>query len=467
MRLLGRAAGGAISLVALHIGTHYFGPARWGPIVAATAFVAVFAAASDFGVQQIASRDLAAPGADSRAILGAALAAVPITALPATAVAAAIDFAVYAGHPGIRTLVLLLLATVPCTALWLVSSSVFVARARNDVRALLDVGSSALVLAAISIVGASHAGSDTYLALVTVSTAATAGGALVLARRYVVPSMSGGAQTAWQLVRRSAPLGLTYSSNALYGQVDTVLVALLTTTSSLAAFGVASQIAGFVAAVPAMLMAAVTPHFMRQGADGRKVLVQRSFDTLVTIAAALPLVAVLFARGAISAVAGGRYAAAGTPLVLLVGAGALGFPTAVYGHGLVLVGAERRVPRGVYAALVVNVVGNLVAVPLAGITGAGIVMVGSEATLLVLRARAFRSAAGFGPSLQHAAIAIVAAGTLAGAYATSHVGFGLQTGHGLAMIPEAVILCGCYAALTWLGHRIVHHRRSGPPVGAS
>lgn len=453
-RLGGRAAGGAVSLIALHIGTHYFGPSRWGPIVAAVAFVAVFASASDFGVQVIASRELSTPGVDERALFGTALAAVPFTALPAIVVAVVLDLVLYAGHPEIRTLVLILVGTVPCTALWLVSASVFVARSRNDVRALLDLGSSSLVLGSIVVVAASRGGSDLYLLLVTLATALTSIAALLLARRYVVPQMRSTWASSWKLVKRSAPLGLTYSSNALYGQVDTILVALLTTTGALAAFGVASQVAGFVAAVPAMLMAAVTPHFMRKQASERQALFQRSFDALVLVAVVLPLLAALFAHSAVSAIAGGRYLTATIPLVLLVSASALAFPSAVFGHGLVLVGAERQVPRTVYAALAVNLVANLVAVPLDGITGAAFAMVVSEAALLVLRARSFRVATGFAPSSARAVHAVVAAGTLAALYVTCDLVLGVRMGHGVVALFEALAVMAAYAVLIQLAPRV-------------
>jgi len=460
VRLGGRAAGGLVALVALHVGTHYFTPDRWGPIVAATALIGVFASVSDFGVQQIASRDLASRGADARSLYGAALAATPVTAGAATAVAALVVLVVYSSHPEVRVLAYVLLPTVPFTALWLMSSSVFVARARNDVRAVLDIGSSVLVLGAVLLVRFTHGGATRYVMFIAVAMGVTAAASVALARMYVVPRLRGSARQVGGLVRRAAPIGLTYGANALYGQVDTVVVALLASSGALAAFGVASQIAGFAAAVPAMLLSAVTPHFMRKDDAERRVLLQRSFDTLVTVAAVLPVGAALFAHVVVSAIAGAGYSGATVPLVLLVSAAALGFPTAVYGHGLVLVGAERRVPRGVYAALLLNLAGNLIAVPIAGITGAAVVLVVSELALLAIRFREFRVAAGYVPSFARSATALLVAAGLAAVYGVGDEFLGLRVSHGPVAVLEAGALVGAYALLVSVARHLVptaHH----------
>jgi len=67
-RLVGRGAGAVITLVALRLTTHYFGPARWGAVVAASAFANLFVGLCDFGVTRIISREMAAKESDESAV---------------------------------------------------------------------------------------------------------------------------------------------------------------------------------------------------------------------------------------------------------------------------------------------------------------------------------------------------------------------------------------------------------------
>jgi O-antigen/teichoic acid export membrane protein len=466
-RLGGRAAGGAVSLVALHVATRYFGPEQWGPIVAALAYVAIFSSISDFGMLTVASRDMAVPGADAGSVYGAALVGVPLVVVPAVALAVLGDLALFGDHRVIRTLVLVLLASVPLSAVWLVSCSVLVARSRNDVRALLDVTSSLLVLGAVLLVAGLHLDGRTYLVCIVVGYAVTACSAVWLARRHVRPSFGEAGAGARSLVRRSLPVGLASGSNALYGQVDTLLVALLASSRALASFGVASQLAGFVVAVPAMLMTATTPHYMAKGDAARRELLQRAFDTLVRGGAAVLVVAVVCAAAVVGAVAGARYEDGATALTLLLGAASLAFPSAVLAHGLVLAGGEKRLLGIVAAALAVNVAGNLVAVPLAGITGAASVLVASEVVVLAMVGRAFRTTTGYLPSIGRAVEAYAAALAVAAAAVAAHLEWGLQPGHGLAVVPDAVAGVVAYALLccvlrgasaAWKGGRHAHAR---------
>ena len=117
-RLIGRIAGALLSLVALRIVTHDFGPVRWGEVVAASAFANLFVGLCDFGLTRIVSRDMATPGADDGAIYGGGLMAGLVVSCVAMAVMTAGAFAVYAAHPQLRTLTLVLVLSLPPNAAW-------------------------------------------------------------------------------------------------------------------------------------------------------------------------------------------------------------------------------------------------------------------------------------------------------------------------------------------------------------
>jgi O-antigen/teichoic acid export membrane protein len=95
----------------------------------------------------------------------------------------------------------------------------------------------------------------------------------------------------------------------------------------------------------------------------------------------------------------------------------------------------------------INVVGNLVAIPLDGITGAALVMIASEAASWCLGALYFHKEAGYRLSYCSGVIACIAAGTTAGLYALCDEVAGVRVGHGLALVPEGALVLTCYALL--------------------
>lgn len=446
-RLLGRGAGGVLSLVALSVATHYFGASQWGHIVAAVAFVSVFSSVSDFGLQAIASREMSRRGADIRAIFQAAAFAALEISVVTCGVAAGLAAIVFVDQPETRLLVFLLLPSIPLMSIWLVTGSVFIAHSRNDSRAALDIASSALVLASAVAIAIKRLDVDSYAVLMTLCTAATAALALLLTRRYVAFGLRPSPVVARSLARTASPLGLAAGANALYGQLDTMLVALLTTPRDVALFGVAAQLAGFAVAIPGMLVVAMTPTLVRCSPDERRARLQRAFDVFAGIGALVPLLAALFGKDLLVAVSGTPFSGAAVTLALLSASAALAFPNAVVSLGLVVENRERRLLGTVLVALAVNLVGNLIAVPLAGIAGAAAAFAASEITALALNTRSFRSLSGYMVSPRNAIGAVVASGGLGLVCIVVGWATGLRTGHGPTAAGEAAAVSLAYVTL--------------------
>lgn len=454
-RLAGRSAGGLISLYALHLATHYFGPRRWGAVVAAIAFCSVFVALANVGVTQVLARDLAREGGDPAPLFGAGLVTTAFGTLAVAGVAAGMDVGVYAARPGAREVVFALLPIIPLNAWWSLSAAVLVARSRNDLRAVLDVLSSAALVGGVLLLRASRGTTVDYALLSAAATGVTALAAYAMARRYVVPALRRGLRELRPLARRSIGFALGDAIGIAYGQLDTILVSLFTTASAVAWFGVGSQVAGFAMSIPGMLTAALIPRYMRSDRTKQRAVLQRALDVLLSAAAILPVLGVLFARGVLMALAGPTFLRGTTALALLVAASACTFPSILFAEALVLEGRQRQALRLSLAVLAVNLVGNLVAIPLAGIEGAALVLIVSEAAAWLLRARAVRNAVGYELSYRHGALAVVAAATTGGLYEAVRSLSGLPIPHGLALLPGGLGVVACYGALLVIGSHVV------------
>jgi len=382
-RFCGRALGGAITLVALHLSTKYFGPQHWGPIVTALAFVTIFSSLSDFGISNLISRELSRAKDAPDELFGAGLLTSLMTALALTIVAAAVGALAFNGRPETRLLVFLLLPTIPLTALFAVVSAVFVARSRNDIRAVFDVLSSALVLVGVFVIVSHHDSMSAYALLQSAAAAAMALVAVAVVSVYCWPSFHLAMRRVAATATQAAPLGIYQMVNVFYGQLDTLLVAAFLSTAMVAWFGLASQIAGFFWSIPGMVTVAATPHFMRKSDVERLRLAQRLMDALAGAGVLLALGGVFFSKEALLVVGGNSFLGATNALRILVSASSVGFLTSTVGMILFLVSQQRSLIRISLVILTANVACNLVAIPLFGIGGAAVALLVSELVGLI------------------------------------------------------------------------------------
>lgn len=453
-RLAGRVGGALISLFALRLVTHHYGPSRWGEVVAAAALANFFVGVCDFGVMRIVSREMVRTRDGEAAIYGSGLLAGIAVSTGAMAVMAAADLAIYAAHPHLRSLTLVLVLSLPPNAIWLISSAVLVARARNDARGFIDVTSSAFLLAATEITLSAMLGVAGYLWMTVAADVATAALALGIARHYVRPTFRGSRLRVRKLLRQASPLGWSQALVNVAIQADVILLTLMASLATVGAFGVALQLAIFGASVPPMLTAAMLPKFVDGSPQRRQRLSQRAFDVLVSAGAILPVAALLFARSTMILLAGERFAGGTTALVLLSFYVAFLCPAAVFLDGLVYLQAEKTVLRVLLCGTVVTLVIAGSTIPFGAGTAAAVALASGSAVTALLGARTFRRVAGFSLRLHVGARSILIAAIMAGVYLAIHLGNGYSASRGWLMLPEltaVVVVYGllCIAASYW------------------
>jgi O-antigen/teichoic acid export membrane protein len=447
-RLVGRGAGAVITLVALRLTTHYFGPARWGAVVAASAFANLFVGLCDFGVTRIISREMAAKESDESAVYGAGLIAGMLVSVASMAVMTAGALLVYIHRPDLRSLCLILVLSLPPNAFWLISGAVLIAKARNDVRGVIDAASSIFLLAAAGSTVAAALAASGYLWLTVLADAVTAVLGLALARRHVRADFRSGARRTRDILSKAAAIGTSQALYSIAVQTDVVLLSLFVSTSRLGEFGVAFQVAIFGAALPPILTAAILPKFVDAPPDRQLRLVQRAFDALILAAAAVPLLALLFGKGVIIAIAGRSFIGGTTPLILLSCFTALAFPATLFLDGLVYVRTEKAVLGTIAIGAVANLGAAAIVIPLFGADAAALVMTGGNAAILASGAVLFRRASGLRISLRRGISFVAVATLLAGACAALHFSERIDASTGWLMVPEAAAVIVAYLGLS-------------------
>ena len=447
-RLVGRGAGALITLLALRLTTHYFGPARWGDVVAASAFANLFVGLCDFGVTRIVSREIAAQGNDESAVYGAGLIGGMLVSFASMAVMTAGALLVYMHRPDLRSLTLILVLSLPPNAFWGISGAVLIAKSRNDLRGVIDAVSSMFLLAAAgSTVAAALAAGD-YLWLTVLADAVTAVLGLALARRHLRADFRSGARRTRGLLGKAAVIGTSQALYSVAVQTDVVLLSLFASAARVGEFGVAFQMAIFGAALPPILTAAILPKFVDAPRERQQRLVQRAFDALILAAAAVPLLALLFGRGVIIAIAGRSFTGGTTPLVLLSCFAALAFPGTLFLDGLVYVRSERGVLRTIVLGTAANLVAAAVAIPLFGADAAAIVMTVGNAVILASGAVLFRRASRLRISLRRSTSFLAVAALLAGVSTALHFWDRVDASTGWLMLPEVAGVIVAYLGLS-------------------
>lgn len=449
-RVVGRAAGALITLEALRLTTHYFGASRWGAVVAASAFANVFVTLCDFGLSRVVSREVAARSGDAGAVYGAGLIGGMLVSVGSAALMTSAVFVAYAGRPELRHLSLILVLSLPPNAFWLLSGSVLTARARNDVRGVVDVVSSGFLVAAAGATVALALAASGYVWLTVVADCLTAAVGMTLARRHVRADLRPGAPLVLPLLRRAAPIGASQALAGLATQLDVVVLSMVASASSVGAFGVGFQLAIFGAAVPALLTAAMLPKFVDASPERQQRLMQAAVDTLVLVAAFIPLLALVFARPVLLLLAGRGFAGGAASLVVMSCYAALMFPATAFVDGLIFLRAEADVLKAVVAGTVTNLVLAGSAIPLLGPVAAAASMTAGSAAFMVAGAVLFRRRAGFALSARRVRRVVSVAALLAASWLLARALAHVSPAESWAALPEMAGLAAIYLGLCTL-----------------
>jgi O-antigen/teichoic acid export membrane protein len=179
----------------------------------------------------------------------------------------------------------------------------------------------------------------------------------------------------------SLALGIAISLSLIYFRIDTVLLALLRSAEEVGYYGAAYKFIELVVLIPAAVGISIFPPLARfLATDDPRLpgLVQKAFDVLLAAAVPVIVVMIAYAEEIIELTAGEEFAEAATALRLLAPFALFSFVNAVLWR--VLMASDRdRILLGVAVfILVLNVVLNLIFVPVYGFEAAAAITAVSE-----------------------------------------------------------------------------------------
>lgn len=376
----------ATAIVARTLHVHGYG--QWSAIFVLTQIIGY---AGDLGFEQAAVRFAATEAQEQRSLRWlSALGSMRATIAPVLALACIVaQLVLYTGHEmriaGAVIALTLLLSPLS------VSRLVFQLRVRNDLAVLGLTINSLLWLAGAAVAATSGSSLVAFAVAFAVTAAIGSAAQLGLALRLVTLRLQG-TRSLWRpILRLGVPLGLAGLLVTAYERLDLLLLYAIRGAHEAGTYGAAYRLLDAAQFLPIAIMTTLYPMIAAAGArDPARLirLVQIGMEYLLLGSLpALSFVA-LSAGDLVPLVYGPAFAAAGSMLAVLMIAFVLSNVGYLVANLLIVLEQQRRMAIFAAAALMVNVVANLLVIPSYGGLGAAWATVGTEMFVLVVSTRA-------------------------------------------------------------------------------
>lgn len=429
IQLGGRAGSGLGGIVLLALLTRYLGPAGFGRYTFVTGYVGLFAIATDLGSQTIAIRQIARFPERAPSIAGQlfslklVLAALTVIAAVAVALVAPVTPFTLGGMPGAVLFSAVALLVIPLSS---TGSAIFQTSLRMAIPAAADVVYRVISLTLVAILAAGFLfGGRTPVAfrLDAVLLASTIGllvSAIVIyqgATRLVAIVPRWDRNLALVMIRDAAPLALVSVLGIIHYRIDVLILSQMRSMSTVGLYGVATKVLDVSIAVAALFMGLVFPVLSRRVA-GDRALLQRAFGKTVDILLIAGLGAAVFlailAPLAVRILTHRDFQGAVAPVSIIAWAIPITFLATAFTQMVVAANKQLSAVPLAIAAILLNVVLNLILIPRMGASGPALATDISESLNTVGMAVIMFRHYGFGPSpdgLVKIAIAAAIAGT--------------------------------------------------------
>ena len=253
------------------------------------------------------------------------------------------------------------------------------------------------------------------------------------------------ARNAWDLFRRTVPLALYGIASVVYWSVDMILLERLASAENVGWYAAAYRLFSVATILPTVGVGiALAPMLSRLSVDSRpglRTVIEKTATFQIVAGTAAALVFLLFADRIIALVYPARaYAESATALRLLAPGLLFVYLNRVYAQSLVSLHQERRLLLMAVAAAVLNVLANIVVIPLYREDGAAATTTLTELLILVWAARMMPRDLMSSESTRVATRTLAAAGVTALLLLPAHLDLALGIPLTLAVFAALVVM---------------------------
>lgn len=366
----------------------YLGPAQFGMLSYATAFVALFGALATLGLDGIVVRELVRNPGDSREILGSAFALRLAGGLLALLMAVAVVSWLRHGEQPLRWLVAIIAAGALFQAFdvidfWFQANvlSKHTVMAKNAAFSVASLARVGLIL--------SHASLILFAGVSLLEVVLGAAGLVIVYRR------NNGFPGEWRrsagrcrrLLGDSWPLILSGFSVAIYMKIDQVMLGEMSGDRAVGIYSSAVRISEIWYFLPMIIASSVFPAVLhaKQRDEGLYIRrMQRLFSLMTAISLAIAVPMTFLSEWVVITLFGAGFAAAGPVLAIHIWASLFVFLGVAQGPWDLAENLTRLALFRISSGAVINVVLNIFLIPAYGAVGAAVATVVSQAFAAVL-----------------------------------------------------------------------------------
>ena len=402
-----------LGAVSLRLMTTKLGPSQYGDFVASVSFVASAMLIADLGVNAITGREITKNPEHAASILGHNLGLRLTLSVLFVPIVSFLGFLAYPGSDAtIRYCVVIAACAVPFDALRSVCLGYFVAGVRNHVTAAISLAQQVIfvggIVAALWIGWGVTACVYAYL----VSTAVTGVMTFYATRRNIRFRPRFHLRRWRAIVAQSFSIGIIQIINLLYLKADLIILSIISTPTNVGIYGVAYAIITFFLLVPSIFMTSLLPAMTTARESDLAKIVDRALRYLAAAGVLVAAGTICFGDQVIRVLAGDKFATAGVPLSILAVSCIFSYLNAALGFASVARNRHHKMIVVSLLGLAVNVITNIIVIPIYGINGAATANLFSEFLTFCGVYLVFRHDVGFRLPLVRILVRPVAVGML-------------------------------------------------------
>ncbi|GAC67483.1 flippase [Gordonia soli] len=384
-QMAGRVGGTIASLATVALTTRTLGPENYGQLTAAVMFVTLWMSLTEFGVGEIIVRRVTDSQRSVRPTvhrlvqvnLGISL----TMSLPLMAVAMVSGILVYHNQPQVVGMLVIISVSLALTTLHTAFDPVFTVMMRFGAVALADFLGRVLTLGLTIGLVVADAPVYTYAFAQIIPPLGQLIIKAIAARRLgpLTPLFRG--RESLGLLRESLPIALVLVIAVLYWRIDGVLLSVLSNPVEVGHFGLAYSIAFMATMVSELFLASTlstTTRLFQSDRAAFGVFVRGVFEAMYFVAVPVAVVGAVLAGPLITLLSSDSFSDGAPVLALLFLAAAITFLNGSASQALFAAHDQHFLLRLNAVTLTINIVLNVILIPLLGAVGAGIALVATE-----------------------------------------------------------------------------------------
>jgi len=388
IQFIARAIALVASVVTLALSTRYLGIGQYGLLTTATVFVGLFEIGTDFGLATVITRRVSAAKGNLAHLVDVSLGLKLVISVPLVLLSIVIGLVVYRGQPQTQAAIAIISVGLLFTAVASSYDPVFMVHVRFGAASAADLTARAFGLVATVMVVHFDAGLLAMAAVQLVTPlskfAFTALGARRLER--LRPRFEVGA--ALSLLREGVPFTVIIVVGILYWRADGAILSWLSNPEEVGAYGVAYSLAFNLEVISIVFASSTLSTLSRHAASDVARFdesVRLGYRFLLVCAMPIAVLGVPLARPLLQAFAGNSFVETATPVLRLFFVGvAIAFLNQHLTTALVSLHKQNFLFRMSMVNLLINIGLNVALIPHYGALGAGISLVASQLSGLVV-----------------------------------------------------------------------------------